>query len=318
MFALLSPFTRLSLTALCALSPVMAHAEGWPREISHVSGTLVLDAPPVRVVSTAPSLTGILLAIDAPLAATSTAMVGPLSDSEGFFLQWADLAHERGVEVLYRNLTFDIETLIVQDPDLVIASATGGDSILPYVAELQAQGIPVMVLDYSAASWEDLARDLGRATGHEAEAEAAIADFDRRAAEARAGLTIPEGSVSIVSYNFSGTYAVSKPTSPQAKVLQALGFDVVGVPASLAGDVARSSDFDFISHENLAQAIAGDGVFLLNGTAESVAAFTADPVLANLPAVTSGRVWPLGPTSFRVDYYSGLEIIKTVAAQFGT
>ena len=308
------------VSCLAALSlPLSASAEdAWPRLVPDALGEVEIAAPPQNIASTAPSLTGILLAIDAPLAATSTAMVGPLSDSEGFFLQWADLAHERGVEVLYRNLTFDIETLIVQDPDLVIASATGGDSILPYVAELQAQGIPVMVLDYSAASWEDLARDLGRATGHEAEAEAAIADFDRRAAEARAGLTIPEGSVSIVSYNFSGTYAVSKPTSPQAKVLQALGFDVVGVPASLAGDVARSSDFDFISHENLAQAIAGDGVFLLNGTAESVAAFTADPVLANLPAVTSGRVWPLGPTSFRVDYYSGLEIIKTVAAQFGT
>lgn len=306
---------RLLFFALLLPSASLAQ-DGWPRTIAHTSGELVLEAPPVRIVSTAPSLTGILLAIDAPLIATSTALVGPLTDDEGFFLQWAEPAHARGVEVLYRNLTFDIESLILQDPDLVIASATGGDSILPYVSELQAQGVPVMVLDYSESSWEDLARQLGRATGHEAEAEVAITDFDRRADEVRATLALPEGTVSIVSYNFGGTYAVSKPTSPQAKVLSALGFTVTGLPDTLQSEVSRSADFDFISHENLAAAISGDGVFLLNGTDESVPAFLADPVLANLPAVKAGKVWPLGPTSFRVDYYSGLEIIKTIAAHF--
>lgn len=309
-------FRHFMIGCLVALLPLQAMAEDWPRTLPHVAGELVLDAAPQRVVSTAPSLTGILLAIDAPVVASSTALVGPLTDENGFFLQWAEAAEARGVEVLYRNLTFDIEALIVSDPDLVIASATGGDSILPYVGELQAQGIPVMVLDYSVTSWEDLARQLGRATGHEAEAERVITDFAVRAEAEKAALTIPAGTVSIVSYNFAGTYAVSKPTSPQAKILAALGFTVTGLPEAMNGAVARSSDFDFVSHENLAQAISGEGVFLLNAGPEDVAAFTEDPVLANLAAVKQGRVWPLGPTSFRVDYYSGLQILETVAPYF--
>lgn len=309
---------RRSFLALCACAlpwPALAEAD-WPRTIDQPGGTLTLAAPPKRIVSTAPSLTGILLAIDAPVVSTAAAVIGPLTDAQGFFLQWADIAQARGLSVLYPNLAFDIEALIVADPDLVIASATGGDAIGPFVPELRSQGLPVLVLDYSRGSWQDLARQLGRATGHEADAERIIADFDARTADARSRLAIPEGQVSIVSYNFSGTYAVSRSTSPQAEVLDALGFTVAGLPEAMRGDVARSLDFDFISHENLAAAITGDGVFLLNGTAESVKTFMADPVLANLPAVKNGHVWPLGPTSFRVDYYSGLQIVETVAPYF--
>ncbi|MCS5516888.1 hypothetical protein NWF32_24280 [Pseudomonas qingdaonensis] len=60
---------------------------------------------------------------------------------------------------------------------------------------------------------------------------------------------------------------------------------------------------DFISRENLSAAITGDTVFLLGGSDADVQAFLADPVLANLPAVVHKRVYALGPSSFRIDYY---------------
>ncbi len=307
---------RSEFLALALILPTMAQAESWPRTVPHEAGELTLTAPPKRIVSTAPSLTGILLAINAPVVASAAAVNGPLTDDTGFFRQWADVAHDRGVEVLYPNLTFDMEALIVAEPDLVVASTTGGDSILPYLAELQAQDIPVLVLDYSSHSWEELAETLGRATGHEADAARAAQDFDAQAKAVAATLTRPPGKVSIVSYNFAGTYSVGKPSSPQAKVVSALGFEVAGLPEDMRAQVARSSDFDFVSHENLAPAIVGETVFLLNGTEASVQAFMADPVLANLPAVKAGRVYPLGPTSFRVDYYSGLQIIDTLRPYF--
>lgn len=313
------PFKPLLAAALILFSlphATWAEEAAWPRRIGEGADALLLEAPPQRIVSTSPSLTGILLAIDAPVVATAAAMLGPLTDERGFFRQWADIADARGVEVLYSNLTFDIEALIVQDPDLVVVSASGGDSILPYVPELRAQGIPVMVLDYSVNGWEKLAQDLGKATGHEADVDRVTADFAARAAAAGATFRHPAGSVSIVSYNFAGTYAVGKPIAPQARVLAELGFTVTGVPAEMTALINRSGDFDFISHENLPAAISGDSVFLLNGTEESVKTFLADPVLANLPAVKAGRVYPLGPTSFRVDYYSGLAIIETLRPYF--
>lgn len=80
--------------------------------------------------------------------------------------------------------------------------------------------------------------------------------------------------------------------------------------------MTRSSDFDFISHENLSAAITGKSVFLLRGLDADVNAFLKDPVLANLDAVKSKQVYPLGATSFRIDYYSGIQLIDIVAANF--
>lgn len=308
---------RLAPLLLALTLPATALADqGWPRTIPDALGQVALDSPPKRIVSTSPSLTGILLAIDAPVAATATAVVGPLTDDKGFFAQWADVADQRGVEMLYQNLNFDLESLIVQEPDLIVAASVGGDSILPYLDQLRAQDVPVIVLDYSSDSWEDLAHALGRATGHEDGADKVTRDFARKTAETKAMLTLPAGNISIVSYNFAGTYGISKPTSAQAKVMAGLGFSVTGIPDDMQGDVSRSADFDFVSHENLPAAITGDSVFLLNGTEQSVREFTADPVLANLPAVRAGQVYPLGLTSFRVDYYSGLQIIETVKPYF--
>lgn len=303
--------------AISLALPAMAMADGgWPRTIPHEGGALVLEAQPQRIVSTSPGLTGTLLALDVPLVATATAMKTPLADEEGFFLQWADEARAKGVEVLYPHLAFDFEALIVQDADLVIAAATGGDSIMPYLAELQAMEIPVMVLDYGTNDWTELARRIGRATGHEAEATRVTEAYKAHAAKVAAEMTRPDGTVSIVSYNFAGTYGVSKPISAQAQVLADLGFVVTGLPDEMRGRVQESREYDFISHENLAAGITGDSVFLLNGTPDIVRTFLADPVLANVPAVRAGRVYPLGPLSFRVDYYSALDIIDTVAPYF--
>tara|TARA_R110002020_G_scaffold77450_8_gene195484 strand:- start:194 stop:1081 length:888 start_codon:yes stop_codon:yes gene_type:complete len=290
--------------------------DGWPRTIDHEAGTLTLSEKPETVISTSPSLTGTLLALDVPLEATATAMIGGMTDDTGFFLQWAEPAHARGVDVLYTNLTFDFEAVLARDPDLVVGSSTGGDSIEPYVAELQAMGIPVLLLDYGDKNWLELAEVLGHATGHEADVDRITDTFAARTAEAKAAMTIPESTASVVSYNFVGTYSVAKPESAQARVLSDMGFTVAGIPDDMRGLVQRSREIDFISHENLPAAITGDTVFLMRATQEDVKAFMADPVLANVPAVKAGRVYSMGPTSFRVDYYSGLDIIDTVAPYF--
>lgn len=302
------------LATLVLFLPLSAFADtaDWPRTIHHQTGDLVLHAPPQRIVSTSPSLTGILLAIDAPVIATAAAVTGPLADENGFFKQWSQAAQARGVTPLYRDLAFDIESLILSDPDLVIVAATGGDSILPFLPELEALGYPVLVLDYSVNSWEDLARSLGQAADRDAEAEAVIQTFANHTAQARKKLAQVQGSVSIVSYNFFGTYGVSKPQSAQAQVVREMGLTVTGIPAAMRGAVTRSREFDFISHENLPAAITGETIFLLAAGDQDIETFKSDPVLANLPAVQAGRVFSLGRSSFRVDYYSGLEMIDAV------
>ena len=56
-------------------------------------------------------------------------------------------------------------------------------------------------------------------------------------------------------------------------------------------------------------------MFLL-GASDDDAGVLADPVLANLSAVREKRVYALGPSSFRIDYYSGRQMIDNVARHF--
>ncbi len=198
------------------------------------------EPKPARIVSTTPSVTGILLAMDAPLVASAATTPSRLTDAKGFFSQWAKVADQRGVEVLYRNLRFDIEAVIAQDPDLLVASATGADSAAPYRAELEAQGVPTLVVDYSKHSWQELATELGRHTGLERQAQAAIQRFDAYTAEVAAAIAPPQGPVSVVGYNIAGSYSIGRQASPQARLLEALGFQVAELPEALAGKVTRA------------------------------------------------------------------------------
>ena len=195
-------------------------------------------------------------------------------------------------------------------------TGAGADSAAPYRAELEAQGVPTLVVDYSKHSWQELATELGRHTGLERQAQAAIQRFDAYTAEVAAAIAPPQGPVSVVGYNIAGSYSIGRQASPQARLLEALGFQVAELPEALAGKVTRASDFQFISRENLPAAIAGDSVFLLGASDDDVQAFLADPVLANLSAVREKRVYALGPSSFRIDYYSGRQMIDNVARHF--
>lgn len=296
--------------------PAHSQEAGWPRTIRHAAGELTLARKPQRIVSTTPSVTGILLAIEAPLLASTATTPSPLTDSKGFFSQWAGDADKRGVKVLYPNLKFDIEAVLGWKPDLVIASTTGADSILQHRAELEALGIPTLVLDYSNQSWQELASELGQAIGLEKEAAAAIERFDTDLAAARSTIVTKGEKASIVGYNIAGSYSVARTTSPVSKLVSGLGFEIVGLPAELKPNSARPSDFEFFSRENLSAAIAADTVFLLRATQKDVEAFLAEPVLANHPAVTGKRVYPLGLTSFRIDPYSGRQILERVRESF--
>lgn len=317
------PFIKLFIAVIAVAAalggtgrPAHGQDTGWPRTIRHAGGELTLARKPQRIVSTTPSVTGILLAIEAPLLASAATTPSPLTDARGFFSQWAGDADRRGVKVLYPNLKFDIEAVLGWKPDLVIASTTGADSILPHRAELEALGVPTLVVDYSSRSWQELASELGKATGLEQEAAAAIGRFDADLAAAASAIAAKGSKASIIGYNIAGSYSVARVTSPVAKLVTGLGFEVVGLPPELRPNSARPSDFEFFSRENLSAAIAADTVFLLRATQKDVEAFLAEPVLVNHPAVIRKRVYPLGLTSFRIDPYSGRQILEQLRASF--
>lgn len=310
--------TALTLTGCSATDQSDAAASSetssgqWPRSIDHVKGSTELDRQPERIVSTSPTLTGTLLAIDAPVVSSAATDPSSITDENGFFSQWADVADGRGVEKLYPNLEFDEEAVIAADPDLIVVSATGADSTVDQYEKLSAIA-PTIVIDYGKESWQDVADELGEATGHEDGAEAAEEKFDEKVSEVKDAVADEAGQANVVVWNgTSSPTAFAKPGSPHADLIDSLGFTVVGADDSMDTSEQQRSDFAFVALENAVKAMKGETVFVASGGDSTVDDLTSTSVLAQEPAVKNDRVIALGDDSFRIDYYSGLNILEKV------
>src|SRR6478735_7328947 len=208
-------------------------------------------------------------------------------------------------------------TLLAADPDLIVVSTTGADSTADAYDEL-SDIAPTIALDYSDKSWQDLAAELGVATGLEDRAAQTVADFEQAVADTKDAITVPEGTTNAVVFNGGGNdTAFAKPQGSHGLLLSELGFDVVGADEALDTSESPRTDFAFVSLENTVQALTGETVFLVAGTEETKDALLAEPVLANAPAVTSGAVYPLGDDSFRMDFYSASNVLASVQGYFG-
>ncbi|MCD7099197.1 Fe2+-enterobactin ABC transporter substrate-binding protein [Stenotrophomonas sp. MMGLT7] len=285
-------------------------AAAW-RSFDNADGTVTaIPKPPERILSTSVAITGTLLAIDAPVAASAS------TSKNQFFAQWADVAGQRSVENVWPAGSVDLETAYAAKPDLIVVARTGNDSAMQQLAELRKIA-PTIVLDYGDRTWQDLAVELGRATGHEAQAQARIAAFDRHVAEARAKIRVPEGKTNIISFNGPGMgNPIATRESAHGRLLGALGFDIEEPDPSWQTNSAGSrKDFVWAPYENLGR-LSARTTFLLSVDDDGTRAFLADPVLANLPSVRARQVHGLGRNSFRIDYFSATEIVDGIVEKF--
>lgn len=283
---------------------------GWPRDVANADGSrTTIPAPPRRILSTSVTLTGTLLAIDAPVVASATTTAGH------FFAQWDAIAQARGVEKVWPAGAVDLEAAYAIAPDLIVVSSGGADSALAQVEELRRIA-PTLVLDYGGMTWQDLARRLGEATGLEGKAGETLAAFDATLAEARARIAVPPGKANIISYNGPGTLnPIATRDGVHGRLLAALGFTLESPPPEWHGDGNPFADFVRAQYEHLT-ALTAPTTFLLSAGDERARDFLADPILANLPSVRSGQVYGLGVNSFRIDFYSAREIIDGIVTRF--
>ncbi|HEM8291088.1 MULTISPECIES: Fe2+-enterobactin ABC transporter substrate-binding protein [Providencia] len=305
LFSTLSVSSIVSATAL-----VGADSQSWPRTFTSVDGSMVeIKSKPTRILSASVSITGTLLAIDAPVIASSTTANGQ------FFAQWDAIAKQKGVEKLWSAGSVDLEMAYAVAPDLIVVSINGGDTVYPQVSQLQ-QIAPTIVLDYGKQGWESLALQLGQATGQEKAATDLLEGFDKFIEESKSQLQLPDGEANIIAYFGPGTVnPVSLKTSPHAILLQQLGFSIESAPSEWQPKDKPVSDFVWAQYEHLTQ-LNAPTTFLLRGTDKEAQNFMADPILANLNAVKNKQVYGLGANSFRVDYYSAQEIINDIVARF--
>ncbi len=295
-----------------------AAENGWPRQIPGAHGTITLDHAPKRIVSTSITVTGTLLAIDAPVIASgATSPNSRIADDQGFFRQWSKIAAERKVQRLYIGEP-NAEAIAGEAPDLIIISATGGDSALKLYDQLSAIA-PVLVVNYDDKSWQDLALQLGVATGHEAQAQATVQQFDERIKKLKNELTLPAQPVSALVYRPDGKAAnLWTSASPQGQLLHELGFTLATAPDNVHGGQSQGVRKDIVqlAGENMAEGLNGKTLLLFSGDDNDSQRLMDNRFLAHLPAVQDKQVYSLGNDTFRLDYYSASNLLTRLETLF--
>ncbi|EPH6762688.1 Fe2+-enterobactin ABC transporter substrate-binding protein [Cronobacter dublinensis] len=295
----------------------LSQAADWPRQITDSRGVQTLDKAPQRIVSTSVTLTGSLLAIDAPVVASGATSPGNrVADGQGFLRQWGDVAKARHVERLYIGEP-NAEAVAAQMPDLILVSATGGDSALALYEQFSAIA-PTLVINYDDKSWQQLLTQLGEITGHEKQAAARIAQFDKQLAQAKTHMALPPQPVSALVYNPAAHGAnLWTADSAQGKLLGQLGFTLASPPdAHGLTSMGKRHDIIQLGGETLAAGLNGETLLLFAGDDNDAAALMRDPLLAHLPAVQHKRVYALGTETFRLDYYSASLLLKRLETLF--
>ncbi|EML1453600.1 Fe2+-enterobactin ABC transporter substrate-binding protein [Enterobacter kobei] len=308
----------LLLTGFFVLGLTSAVAADWPRQVTDSRGVHTLEHKPTRIVSTSVTLTGSLLAIDAPVIASgATTPNNRVADAQGFLRQWGDIAKQRKVARLYIGEP-SAEAVAAQMPDLILISATGGDSALALYDQLSAIA-PTLIINYDDKSWQELLTQLGTMTGHEKQAAERIAAFDEQLAQVKQQMTLPPQPVNAIVYTAAAHTANLWTTeSAQGKLLHQLGFTLADLPAGLHTSKSQGKRHDIIQlgGENLGTGLNGEGLFVFAGDQKDADAIYANPLLAHLPAVQNKRVWALGTETFRLDYYSAMLVLQRLNSIF--
>lgn len=309
----------LIMLGIFVLGLTSAMAADWPRQVTDSKGSHTLEQKPLRIVSTSVTLTGSLLAIDAPVVASgATTPNNRFADDQGFLRQWSDVAKKRNVARIYIGEP-NAEAVAAQMPDLILISATGGDSALSLYDQLSTIA-PTLVINYDDKSWQELLTQLGTITGQEKQAAARVAEFNQQLADVKAKMTLPPQPVTALVYN-PGAHNANLWTqdSAQGKLLAQLGFTLATLPQGLNTSKSQGKRHDIVQlgGENLASGLNGEALFLFASDQKDADELNANPLLSHLTAVQNKRVYALGAETFRLDYYSATRVLQRLSALFG-
>lgn len=282
--------------------------------------TTEIKSQPKNIASTSVVLTGDLLAINAPVKSSAGSVPNsPGVDDVGFFTQWSDVAKKKDVQALYTKSELNLEAVTAAKPDLIVVAESGGDSQKSKIAQLKKIA-PVITVNYLTQDWQGVAKQLGQATGHSADAEKTIKDYDAKMAAYKKAMNPPSEEVQSIVFKETNGSAFANPGSTYDDVYKGLGIKLAKVDTSLAekdtGGGGRK-DVTFMSAENSVKALTSKTLLLLDADDETVKQFKSTKGYASSPAAgKDGKIVPLGHESFKVDYYSALVMAKHISNAF--
>ncbi len=293
--------------------------QGWPRTIMTSKGPVTLDAAPKRIVSTSVTMTGTLLAIDAPVIASGATIPNSnISDQHGFLSQWSEVAEQRHLKVLYQTEP-DAEAVVAARPDLILVSETGGDSARQLYEQFKDIA-PTVVLRYDNKSWQELALILGDFLGLEQQAQQAITLYQQDVEKFKRDVTLPPQPTTAMVYYTDNTGAnIWTQESAQGRTLLELGFQLANIPNSVRGNISMGvrNDIVIASGEQFADAVLGNTLLLFAADNEQVPAVKQNSYLKQTPSVQHNAVYAVGNDTFRMDYFSSRNLVARLTDLFG-
>ncbi|RBP85778.1 Fe2+-enterobactin ABC transporter substrate-binding protein [Marinomonas rhizomae] len=302
-----------------ALWQVSQAKSGWPRSIQTEQGLLTLTHPPKRIVSTSVTLTGTLLAINAPIVASGGTMANTgVAGEDGFMRQWETVAKQRNLVSLYQTEA-NAEAIVAARPDLIIISATGGDSARKLYAQLKDIA-PTLIIGYDDKSWMQLANIFGQFLGLEERAQAVISQFEQEVQNTKQMIQLPpQPTTAMVYYQDNTGGNIWTHESAQGRLLSELGFQLAKVPDSVKGDnsMGQRNDIIIATGERFPDAITGQSVLLFAAASERENDFIHTPYLQTTQAVKNRQVYAVGNDTFRLDYYSATNLLHRLQTLFG-
>lgn len=167
------------------------------------------------------------------------------------------------------------EALLEAEPDLIIMHAEADSDREIYD---QASAIaPTIAIEYTAAGWQDVLRELGGVFERGDEADDLIAAYEQHVTEAREAIGIDDVTMSVVRVRTDGVRYMTQDGSFPWTVLKDLGY-AAPEQQELGDDEVQTVT---ISLEN-ADILAADEILLLTdaGTEDAAAALLENPVLA--------------------------------------
>ena len=287
---------------------------GRTRTVTHAQGETEMPARAERIVSISISATGPLLAAGAPVVGSqgSTDLTG---DPSGFFSAYANVAQERGVELLYDGFEPNLEAIAATEPDAIIGTAddaAGGPSIDVY-DELSTIA-PTALFNFAGKSWQAIMLEVAGAVGYMDGAQNQLDEYEALEREVAARIMLPPQPTSLVTKTAADpNFYLIPPDFSTARVLAGIGFDII-IPPNYEAD----SRFVPVSNELITEEIIGRTLLYIEVPgAETLAELQQQPLWAQVPAIRDGHAYALPVQAVRPDPYVAPAMLRDLQSRFG-
>ncbi|MEZ0492089.1 ABC transporter substrate-binding protein [Kineococcus sp. TBRC 1896] len=290
------------------------------RTISTEQGEVTVPGDPQRIVVLSGGLAGYLFALDAPVVATDTRVLGVTDLEGGFPPSWSQAAQEQGTTALPAGEELNVEAVAAASPDLIIGGGQGITAVQAQESYDQLTTIaPTVLVPTTTTAWQDQLAAVAEAAGRTDGVEALTDAYDDKVSQVRSAITVPQGNAVFILSLPNGKPYLIPATAALPQLTAELGFTPDDVVTKAGNPQLYGSGDSFeVSAELLSQVADAPNAFVVNLGGRSLAELQQDPIYAALPAFASGQVHELPAVSYRPDYDGAMTALDALAERFSS